>query len=158
MDALVDEYLALACPCRFPRFRAVTIRTTHGQGGGSFTSEDQRALIRAFEAKSPVGARRALGGFPISDGMWEASCARCGSVVSRSSQEFSPGGWIDWIKITRAPGLVDVGARVEQGRVLRCRPWIATGPDMTGVAIASRAYPFVDEDAWFAWMRERAPS
>ncbi len=65
--------------------------------------------------------------------MWQASCARCASVVSRSSQEFSPGAWIDWIKITRAPNLVnDVGARAEQGRVLRCRPWIATGPRHDG--------------------------
>jgi hypothetical protein len=56
LDTLVDEYLTIGCPCRFPRFRAITARKTVGIGGGSFTSEDQRGLILAVGQSQPSGA------------------------------------------------------------------------------------------------------
>jgi len=56
--------------------------------------------------------------------------------------------------IRRAPGLADIGAPVEHGRVFRPRPFVAMGPGMTGMHKAAQAYPFMEEEPWFAWMRE----
>ena len=156
LGALIDEYLATACPCRYPRFRAVVSRTTHGQGGSSFTSDDQRGLVYAFEHRVPLVDKVEQQGFQL----WTAKCARCGSVVERSWYEGAPGGTIDWLVVRLAVGVADVGAPVEMRKgqriVFRCSRWIATGPDTSGMLIASRTYPFIDEDDWLAWIRAKA--
>jgi hypothetical protein len=157
LDALVDEYLTIGCPCRFPRFRAIAARETVGICGGSFTSEEQRGLIRAFERRVTVVEQQPLEELEqISPGMWRAKCGVCGSNVRRAYNEYSPGGYIDWLIIKRKPGLTDLGAPIEKNRTFRPRPFVAPGPGMTGMAGASRAFPFMEEDAWFEWMRERA--
>ena len=154
---LVDHYLSLGCPCRFPRFRAVVSRDTSRTGGGSFTSEDQRGLIRVYEQKVPLVDRGPLPGRggPMSADMYQARCGVCGSTVSRSSGEGAPGGWVDYLVIRPAPGVTPLGAPVEQGKVFRARPFVATGPAMAGMQQATQASPFLEEDAWFAWMRAR---
>ena len=158
LESLIDFQLARGCPCRFPRFRAVVGRSTHGVAGGSFTSDDQRKLIHVFERKVPLVDRRPLEGWggPIARDMYEANCVKCGSHVSRSSSEFANGGWIDVLVITPASGVVDLGAKVEGGRVLRARPWISPGPAMAGIERASRVFPLTPEGEWLAWMRALA--
>jgi hypothetical protein len=157
LDALADEYLTIGCPCRFPRFRAIVARDTSGISEGSFTSEDQRGLIRAFERKVTVVEQQPLEELDrISPGMWRGKCGVCGSDLRRAYNEYSPGGYIDWLIIKRKPGLFDLGASVEKNRTFRCRPFVAPGPEMPGMARASRAFPFMEEDAWFEWMRARA--
>jgi hypothetical protein len=154
--ALIDHYLAKGCPCRYPRFRAVVSRDTSGVAGGAFTSDEQRLLIWAYEQKMKLVNRRALEGWggPMNDQMYEAECGTCGSNVERSSNEFAPGAWAQYLVVRRLKGLIDLGANVEHGRVYRPRPLIALGPGMTGMQKAAAAYPFLEEDAWLAWMRE----
>jgi hypothetical protein len=161
LEELVDFYLlARGCPCRFPRFRATVGRSTHKVAGGSFTTEDQRRLIHTYEKKVPLGEKQPLegwGGGVLPD-MYQATCTICGSLAARSSNEFANGGWIDYLQITRAKDVIDLGARVESGKLYRPRPWISPGPGMTGIQKASEAFPFLPEDEWLAWMREVAPA
>jgi len=159
LGELVDYYLSHGCPCRFPRFRAVVSRDTSRTGGGSFTSDDQRGLIHVYEQKVPLVERGPLAGWggPMSADMYQARCGVCGSAVSRSSNEGAPGGWVDYLVIRPAPGVTPLGAPVEHGRVYRSRPFVAAGPAMGGMQQATEASPFLEEDAWFAWMRELRP-
>jgi len=153
---LVDYYLAEGCPCRFPRFRAIVSRDTSRVAEGAFRSDEQLSLILAFEQRVPIVNRRALEGWggPMSDGVYEAECGVCGSGVERSSNELAPGAWVEYLVIRRAQGRVDIGAPAPQGRVFRPRPFVAMGPGMTGMPKAAQAYPFMEEEAWLAWMRE----
>jgi hypothetical protein len=153
---LVDYYLARGCPCRFPRFRAVVSRDTSGVAGGAFTSDEQRMLIWAYEQRVPVVNRKALEGWggPMHDDMYQAECGICASEVRRSSNEYAPGGWVQYLVIRRVKGLSDIGASVEHGRVFRPRPLVAAGPGMTGMQKAAQAYPFMEEELWFTWMRD----
>jgi hypothetical protein len=157
LDELVDYYLAHGCPCRFPRFRAVVGRSTHKVAGGSFTSEEQRRLIYRFEAKVPLVDKQPLEGWggPVERDMYQAHCEKCGSLVARSSGEFANGGWIDYLSIAPASGVVDLGAPVKD-RLYRPCPWIAPGPGMAGIAGASEAFPLMPEDQWLEWMRALA--
>jgi hypothetical protein len=154
LEALIEYYLSIGCPCRFPRFRAVVSRDTSKVAGGSFTSADQQYLILAFERKAPIVEKRPLEIFTeVKEGLWLARCGKCGSDLRRAYDEFSPGGFIDGLIVRRAPGLVDLGAPVHHGRVYRSRPFVAPGPAMGGMAQAAKAFPHIDEDAWFVWMR-----
>jgi hypothetical protein len=84
--------------------------------------------------------KQPLEGWPtVSEGMWTARCGKCGSLLRRSYEEHARGGMIDSLRILRAEGLADVGARVELYRLYRCRPWEVPGPSRAGLAIASRA-------------------
>jgi len=155
--ALIDDYLAKGCPCRFPRFRAVVSRdTSRVAEGGVFRSEEQLLLILAYEKMVPLVNRTALEGFgvPVRDDVYQAECGICGSGVERSNNEFAPGAWVEHLVIRRAAGVVDIGARAEPGRVFRPRPFVAMGPGMAGMQGAAQAYPFMEEEPWFAWMRE----
>ena len=156
---LVEEYLANGCPCRFPRFRAIVKRDTSGVAGGAFRSDEQLMLIRAFEQKVPLVNRKALEGWagPMNDTTYEAECGVCGSWVARYANEFASGAWVDMLAIRKPKGLADIGASAEQGRIFRPRPFVPMGPGMTGMYRAAQAYPFMEEEAWLAWMRaERA--
>jgi hypothetical protein len=160
LDELVDYYLSVACPCRFPRFRAVVSRDTSRKGGGSFASDDQQGLIHAYERKVPLTDKRPLQGWggPVTADMYQATCGICGSDVQRSSNEGAPGGWVDYLVIHLAPGVQEAGAPVERGSpVYRGTPFRATGPGSTGMQQATEAFPMLDPDAWFAWMRELGP-
>ncbi len=158
LDELMEYALSLGCPCRFPRVRAVTARDTRNAAGGAFTSADQRELIHAFERKVPIIEKRPLEIFQqVREGLWLGKCGKCGALLRRAYEEFSPGGTIDWLMITRAKDVPDLGAPLVDGRVLRCRPLEAPGPGMQGMAKASQVFPFLEEDEWFAWIRERAP-
>ena len=154
--ALVDDYLAKGCPCRFPRFRAIVKRDTSGVAGGAFRSEEQLMLIRAFEQKVPLVNRQALEAWagPMNDATYEAACGVCGSFVARYANEFASGAWVDMLAIRKPKGLADIGAPAEQGRIFRPRPFEPMGPGMTGMYRAAQAYPFMEEELWLAWMRE----
>src|ERR1035438_448473 len=117
--ALIDEYVAKACPCRFPRFRAIAKRDTSGVAGGAFRSDEQLMLIRAFEQKVPLVNKQALEGWagPMTDGTYEAACGVCGSFLARYANEFASGAWVDMLAIRKPKGLEDIGARAEQGRI-----------------------------------------
>ena len=152
---LVRGYLrADGCPCRYPRFRSIARRDTSKSLGLPSRGEDQIALIAAFEALAPIGTRSALGPYsaPV-EGMWQATCLRCSSQLERSSNEFAPGGWADYLVIRRASTATDLGAQVNQ--VYRCRPLIPLGQGTLNMRDAARLYPFIEEDAWFDWLRER---
>jgi hypothetical protein len=111
LEQLVDHYLSLGCPCRFSRFRSVVARDTSRGCGGAFTSEEQRLLIAIFEAKVPIADRAPLAGsgVPMTPTMYQGRCARCGGVVEHSSNEFAPGGWIDYL-------VIQLGRRVVTNR------------------------------------------
>jgi hypothetical protein len=153
---LVEYYLEMGCPCRFPRFRAVVSRDTSRIAGGSFTSAEQVGLIGVFEQRVPLGDRAPLEGWggPAQDGMYQAHCTICGSLVARSSNECAPGGWVDYLSISLAPAVTDLGASFAKGRLHRPSAWVAAGPGMAGIQRASEAFPFMEAEAWFVWMRE----
>ena len=157
LGALVDFYLEHGCPCLFPRFRAVVARDTSRSCGGSFTSAEQRGLIVAFEAKVPLEGHAALDSLatPLAD-MYQAKCGVCRSSVYRSSNEFAHGGWIDYLVIHPAPGIVDLGAPVAGGRLFRPCSFTAPAPGMAGIGKAAELFPSMPEDEWLAWMCELA--
>jgi hypothetical protein len=156
LERLLDRYLEDACPCRFPRFRAVVARVTRGAGGGSFTSEDQRGLIRAFDRRAPIVDQRPMDGFNVvTTGLWIGRCGRCGSTLRRSFEEGSPGGTMDLLRVFLASGMVDVGCEVNNGPVYRCRPLEALGAGMAGLGKAAQVFPLISENEWFDWMHER---
>jgi hypothetical protein len=154
---LLDGYLAEGCPCRFPRFRASCARDTSKKAGGTFVADDQRMLIGGFEQRAALTSRVALGpnDSPM-PGMYAADCTVCGSRVERSSVEFGPGGWADFLVIRRGPSLTELGAPIEAGRVLRARPFRPAGPGMEGLGKASAAFPLVYDEEWIAWLQARA--
>ncbi|GAC1394806.1 MAG: hypothetical protein NVSMB47_04550 [Polyangiales bacterium] len=157
LESTVDELLQDACPCRFPRFRAVVAMDTSRSAGGSFTTGEKPILIGAFERKVPILDRGPLGPYPTAlPQMWQGTCGRCGSGVERSSNEFAPGGWVDYLSIRRAKGLVDVGAPIEGGRVFRATGFQSPGPGMEGLARAAQVYPFIGIDEFVRWLRARA--
>ncbi len=155
LDDLIDFYLSVGCPCRFPRFRANVKRDTLGASGASFTSEDQRGLVRAFDRKAPVVEKRPVEQHAeVSEGMWLGTCGICHADLRRVYDEFSPGGTIDCLVIRPLPTSTDLGAGIEGGRLYRCRPLVSPGPPMQGLAKAATQYPFMEEEGWLAWMRE----
>jgi len=157
IDALIDEYLAAGCPCRFPRFRSFVKMDTSKATGGSFTTPEQTWLIAAFEAKVPLVDKAPLGPYEeVLPGMWKARCAKCGSGVARSSNEFAPGGWIDYLVFERAKGLIELGARVEKGLVLRASGFREVAPAMGGMKKAAELWPCVGAERFVEWLRERA--
>jgi hypothetical protein len=157
IEDLLDFYLALGCPCRFPRFRATVARSTQKVAGGSFTSEDQRRLIYIYERKVELVGKEPLEGWggPVEKDMYQAKCGACRSRVQRSSNEFANGGWVDYLSIALTPGVMELGAFVGHP-LYRARPWISPGPGMAGIHKASEAFPLVDEEKWLLWMRELA--
>jgi hypothetical protein len=157
VDALMSGYLSEGCPCRFPRFRASCARDTSKKAGGTFVADDQGMLIAVFEERAPLTSRVALGpnDSPM-PGMYAADCTVCGSRVERSSVEFGPGGWADFLVIRRGPSLTELGAPIEAGRVLRARPFRPAGPGMEGLGKASAAFPLVYDEEWIAWLQARA--
>jgi hypothetical protein len=147
--ALFDHFLdAGGCPCRYPRFRSTVRRDTHGAAGGSFTTAEQRDLIALYSERVPVRDKRDA---PYG---WEARCERCGSLARFASVEFSPGGFIDYLVIEKPATVTDVGAPVGNF-VYHTGGWISPGPEMAGMQLASKAFPFLPFDEWLAWMRER---
>jgi len=136
------------CPCRYPRFRSTVRRDTHGAAGGSFTTAEQRDLIFLYERRMELRDKKDA---PYG---WEAFCSRCGSAARYASNEFSPGGFIDYLVVTKAAGLAEIGARVGNF-VPHSGGWICPGPEMAGMQLASKAFPFMPFEEWLRWMRER---
>jgi hypothetical protein len=155
VDALIDDYLSVGCPCRFPRFRALAKRDTSGAAGGYFIGYDQQALHSAFERRAPIVGKKGLGPYAEPQPQfYSATCEKCGSTIERSSEEIANNAWVDWLVIRKKPEVSELGAPL-QGKALRCRPLSPAGPGQTGMDRASREYPLVEEDEWFKWMRER---
>ena len=148
LDALIDAYLADACPCRFPRFRAVVSFDSSPRFGASYTTREQRSLIAAYDARVPVEDRAAFG--PSPEGR-QGKCAICGSRVERSSSEDG----VQFLVIRAAPGVVDVGAPVEHGQILRATDFEAVGRGSSGAGQLALVHPCVGEAAFLSWMRAR---
>jgi hypothetical protein len=138
---LLDHYFALGCPCRFPRFRAVTARDD-----GPVGSMEQSMLIVNHEQKSQVTDKQTIG--PA----WRGTCARCGGSLHQWSNEVAPSSWVDHLEVE--PGLEDIGAKVD-GPTPRCMPMFAAGPGISASEVkrAEAKYPLLDMDAWLDWMR-----
>ena len=137
------------CPCRFPRFRATVERETAALGAEMSTwGRDQ--LIALYDARVPlVDAKGTKLGR-------EGRCKRCGAHVDRWSREPTRDRWIDHLRITPAPGSVDLGAPVD-GLLPRCWPFFVVDGDTRATVEAEVQYPRRTVDEWLAWMRQPRP-
>jgi len=152
LDALFDYYLEHGCPCRFPRFRATVARDTREVGAAHFTTWEQQWLVNRFDARVELSDKetRPLG--------HRGRCARCGAEVDRWSEEPFRSAWIDYLRITAAPGTEELGAHLHTP-VPYVNPFFSAAPqdhqrDLAHVVQAS--YPRVSAEVWLAWMRELA--
>jgi hypothetical protein len=152
LDDLIDGYLAAGCPCRFPRFRAFVKMNTSPSTGGSYTTPEQRCLVLAFESKVRIADKGAIPGAAgtVESGTWSGLCARCGSSITRSSYE------IDSLVIRRKAGLVELGAPIVRGLVVRASPFIQVTRAWMGAGKAAMLWPCVGEEEFLRWLRERA--
>lgn len=151
MQELYAHYLAHGCPCRFPRFRAMAARDTKEVSAPGFTTFDHQALVTLFDDKVPIRER-----VDVSAGHLGV-CVECGSTVRRWGDELFRGAFLEHLVIEPAAGLVDVGAPVT-GPLPHAWPFYFVGPEDhgSGRALVEAAYPALDLDAWFAWMRALA--
>jgi len=84
--------------------------------------------------------------------MWRGDCAVCHSTVTRSSNET---GAVDFLVFDKAKGVIDVGAPLHDGKVLRASAFEAGGPRTQGAGKAAALYPLVSLEELVAWLRER---
>jgi len=150
IDELMSDYLAGACPCRFPRFRATVGRDiTALFGVAEYTNPEQEQLIARFDARVALTGRS-----PTRTG-WRGFCARCNGEIVREDieGEREPASHLF---ITPGPA-PDVGAPFEGAipRVYGFYPLGRAAPSQLVVAQLNAAYPLMSEEHWLAWMRAR---
>jgi hypothetical protein len=148
VEALFDRYLALGCPCRFPRFRALVEEQFAPAIGPPLLAQDQQALIYVFDRRVPLTDQEKQ---PVGH---RGRCEKCGARVERWFVEHFKGAWIEYLTIVPAPGAIDIGAPVDTP-IPHCGPLFAAGPadgrDRSHSAI-ERDHPRVPVDDWFAWL------
>lgn len=148
VEALFDRYLALGCPCRFPRFRALVEEQYAPAMGPPLLAQDQQALIYVFDRRVPLTDREKK---PMGH---RGRCEKCGARVERWYVEHFKGAWIEYLTIAPAPGAVEIGAPVDTP-IPHCRSFVPAGP-MDGRnrnnSEAESDHPGVRLDDWFAWL------
>ena len=152
LHTLFDHYLAHACPCRFPRFRAAAALDTADVGAPAFAAQDQQALLGVFDERVPLVERVTL---PFGH---RGRCQKCGASVERWGVEHFKSAWIEYLTLEPTAGSVDVGARVHTP-VPHCLPFYAAGPGdrrRGGDRLVELSYPKVGVDEWFGWMEALA--
>jgi hypothetical protein len=150
LEALFGRLLEHGCPCRFPRFRATVSRDTREVGAPNFTTWEQQALVSMFDLRVPLRDREAR---PVGH---DGHCALCGAAVERWGEEPFRSAWIEYLKITPAPGVEDVGAEVHTA-VPHCWPFFSAAPQeyqRNLEHMVALHYPRVSRQAWLDWIGE----
>jgi hypothetical protein len=152
INALMTGYLADACPCRFPRFRATVGRDTSKVFAVSvYVSPEQQRLIARFDALVTLADRS-----PVQWG-WRGRCTRCEADVVREDVEFDVGPARHLFITPRTA--VDVGAP-HQGAIPHVHdffPLDRVPPSQSVLGQLAAAHPRMDEKRWLSWMSEHAP-
>ena len=150
LDGLFDHWLEHGCACRFPRVRATAGLETAEVGAPHFTTSEQQWLVHAFDRRIELRDREnhAVG--------HRGRCSICGAGVERWAVEPFKSAWIDYLRITPAAGIEDIGAPV-QTPVPHCSEFFSAAPrDRDLEHLVRLAYPKVPRAVWLAWMRELA--
>ena len=143
VDELLDYYLALGCPCRFPRFRKIIeLRLPYG-----FASGDMEELLLSMDEKVPILDKH-------DDRVtWTGRCAKCGSEVMHRSAPVFRDSWVETGKIEKAPEVEDLGAAADGPIPLR-EPLYPAVPDVRKSEIeeVNLRYHRLPEADWFAYL------
>ena len=115
------------------------------------TTWEQQALVALFDQHVPLRDRetRFVG--------HEGTCALCGARVERWAETPFRDAWIEYLRITPAPGVADLGAALH-GPLPHCWEFFRAGPeDYPNRArhLADLHYPKLSADDWLAWIRCR---
>jgi hypothetical protein len=148
IPGLMAFFLGHGCPCRFPRFRATCERDTAEVGVPGYTTSEQQSLVTSFDTVVPLvqklRTRRGYAG----------KCAICGARVERWSEEHFRDVYFEYMSITRAKGIADVGEPLH-APVPRCWAFFGARPaNRNEEQMLASSYPKIPVDDWFAWIRE----